>query len=295
MTSPVEYLRPPTTLLSGLAMVESGRWHEGRLWFAHWGVGEVIAVDMAGRAEVVAQGPARMGWSIDWAPDGRLVTTGEEVTLHEPDGTTVTHCVLAANEIAIDPRGHTYVDGFDFDFLGGGTPEPGWVDLVGPDGSHRRVADDVHFPNGMVVTPDGSTLVVAESFAGRLSAFDIQDDGSLTGRRVWAEGLGPDGICIDADGGIWAQTADTATYVGDPCAPAGACVRVLEGGEITHRVETDLPCFATALGGPDGRHLFLLCNEFEGVDRLEAVQARRSARIVVTEAPVPAAGWAPGP
>jgi sugar lactone lactonase YvrE len=295
MTSSVEYLRPPTTLLGGLAMVESGRWHEGRLWFAHWGAGEVVAVDMAGHAEVLAEGPAGMGWSIDWAPDGRLVTTGEEITLHEPDGTTVTHCALAANEIAIDPRGHTYVDGFDFDFLGGGTPEPGWVDLVGPDGSHRRVADDVHFPNGMVVTPDGSTLVVAESFAGRLSAFDIQDDGSLTGRRVWAEGLGPDGICLDAGGGIWAQTADTATFVGDPGAPAGACVRVLEGGEITHRVETDLPCFAAALGGPDGRHLFLLCNEFEGVDRLEAVQARRSARILVTEAPDPGAGWAPGP
>ena len=142
----------------------------------------------------------------------------------------------------------------------------------------------------MVVTPDGSTLVIAESFAGRLSAFDIADDGSLSGRRVWADRLGPDGICIDAESAIWTQTADTAAHTGDANAPAGACVRVLDGGEITHRVETDLPCFACALGGPQGRHLFLLCNEFEGIDQLKAVQARRSAKILVTEVPVPRAG-----
>ena len=110
--------------------------------------------------------------------------------------------------------------------------------------------------------------------------------GALTGRRVWAEGLGPDGICTDADSAIWVQTADTAAATEIPNAPAGACVRVLDGGEITHRVETELPCFACALGGPVGRHLFLLCNEFEGVDQLKAVQARRSARILVPEAPV---------
>jgi sugar lactone lactonase YvrE len=286
----VEPLAAPRTLLSGLAMVESGRWHDGRLWFAHWGVGEVIAVDMDGRAEVMAEGPPQMGWAIDWLSDGRLITTGPSVTRQEPDGTRVTHCERGGNEIAIDPQGHMYVNGFDFDFLGGGRPEPGWIHLVAPDGTYRQVAGDIEFPNGMVVTPDGSTLVVAESFAGRLSAFDIQRDGGLSGRRVWAEGLGPDGICIDADSAIWVQTADTAAHLDDPSAPAGACVRVLDGGEITHRVETELPCFACTLGGPDGRHLFLLCNEFEGVDQLKAVQARRSARVLVTEAPVPRAG-----
>jgi sugar lactone lactonase YvrE len=286
-THPIEHLSRPRTLLDGLAMVESARWHEGRLWFAHWGVGDVVAVDLDGRAEVVAPGPRRMGGSIDWLPDGRLITTGDAITRHEPDGTTTTIREEGANEIVTDARGHTYVDGFDFayvdgfdfDFLGGGAPEPGWIDLVGPDGSSRRVADDVHFPNGMVVTPDGATLVVAESMAGRLSAFDIADDGLLTGRRVWADGLAPDGIAVDAAGGIWAQTADT----GSPDSPAGACVRVLEGGEVTHRVETDLPCFSCVLGGPEGRHLFLLGNEFEGVDQLVAVQARRSARVFVTE------------
>ncbi|OMC52770.1 gluconolaconase [Mycobacterium sp. IS-836] len=286
----VEHLPPVRTLLAGLVMVESARWHEGRLWFAHWGVGEVVAVDMDGTAEVMAPGPRQMGWSIDWLPDGRLITTGPSVTRHEPNGALATHCERGGNEIVMDPRGHMYVNGFDFDFVGGGTPEPGWINLVAPDGTYRQVAGDIEFPNGMVVTPDGSTLVIAESFAGRLSAFDIHEDGSLSGRRVWAEGLGPDGICIDAESAIWSQTADVFSHTGDPDAPAGACVRVLDGGEITHRVETELPCFACTLGGPDGRHLFLLCNEFEGVDQLQAVQARRSAKIFVTEAPVPRAG-----
>lgn len=198
----------------------------------------------------------------------------------------MTRCERGGNETAVDPRGHVYVNGFDFDFVGGGRPEPGWINLVASDGTYRQVAGDIEFPNGMVVTPDGSTLVVAESFAGRLTAFHVEDDGSLTGRRIWAEGLGPDGICIDADSGIWVQTADTAAHTGEPDAPGGACVRVLDGGEITHRIETRLPCFSCTLGGPDGRQLFLLCNEFEGVDQMVAIQGRRSAGILVTEAPV---------
>ncbi|MHC1558361.1 SMP-30/gluconolactonase/LRE family protein [Actinomycetospora sp. C-140] len=281
----IEYLPAPRTLIDGLAMVESGRWHGGRLWFAHWGVGEVVAVDPTGRAEVTATGPARMGWSIAWLPDGRLVTTGDAVVRHEPDGTTTTLRARGANEIAVDPVGHVYVDGFDGSFGDGGWPDPGWIDLLAPDGTARRVAEDIHFPNGIVITPDGATLVVAESTAGRLTAFDIADDGGLTGRRVWADGLGPDGIAIDAEGGIWTQTGDTRTFTGDPTSPAGACVRVLDGGEITHRVETDLPCFSCALGGPDGRSLFLLCNEWAGIDEAVAVQARRSARVLVTEVP----------
>ncbi len=288
-THEIEHLSPARPLLSGLAMVESARWHDDRLWFAHWGVGEVIAVDTVGRAEVMAPGPRRMGWSIAWLPDGRMITTGETVTRREPDGSTTTLRAAGANEIVVDPRGHVFVDGFDAELSADRMPDPGWIDLVAPDGSSRRVAEDIHFPNGMVVTPDGSTLVVAESMAGRLTAFDIAEDGTLSGRRIWAEGLGPDGICLDAEGGIWTQTGDTRTFTGDPGSPAGACVRVLDGGEITHRVETDLPCFSCTLGGADGRQLFLLCNEFEGFGALAAVQARRSARIVVTAAPVPRA------
>lgn len=276
-------LPAPRLLTDDLTMVESGRWHQDRLWFAHWGSGEVIAVGLDGRREVVGPGRDTMGWAIDWLPDGRLLVSGEELTRVEPDGTTALHSPQGGNELVVDPAGRVYINGADFDFLGGAAPEPGWIRLVEADGTTRDVAGDIDFPNGMVITPDGSTLVIAESFAGRLSAFDIAADGSLSGRRTWAEGLGPDGICIDSAGGIWCQTADTFAHTGS--GPAGAVVRVLDGGEITHRVETELPCFACALGGPEGRHLFLLCNEFEGIDQLNSVLARRSARIYVVEVP----------
>ncbi len=273
----VKMLPAPRLLADGLAMVESGRWHNGRLWAAHWGTGEVIAVDLDGRVEVVGPGRDSMGWSIAWLLQGGLLVSGAELSLVGPDGSVARYSEQGGNEIVVDPAGHIYVNGADFDFLGGEPPKPGWIRLIGPDGAVREVADGIEFPNGMVVTPDGSALVVAESFAGRLSAFDIGADGSLSGRRVWADGLGPDGICIDADGGIWAQVEPIEG--GSP----GAAVRLLEGGEITHRVETELPCFSCALGGPEGRHLFLLCNEFEGIDKAEAVLARRSAKIYVVE------------
>ncbi len=258
------------TLLYGLSMVAGSRWHDGRLWFAHWSVGEVIAVDLDGKAEVVAPGPEQMGWAFDWLPDGRRVTTGDAVRIA---GEVVREG--GVNEVVVDPRGNIFVNGIDGGFS---FTEPGWIDVVSPDGTSRRVADDIRFPNGMVVTPDGSTLVIAESVGGCLTAFDLHDDGSLSGRRTWAEGLGPDGIAIDAAGGIWAQTADTFAHSGDPSAPAGAVVRVLDGGEITHRIETPMPCFACTVSD---EHLFLLCNEWEGIEKAGEVLARRSSRIYV--------------
>ena len=182
-------LPAPQLLAEGFMMVESARWHDGRLWFAHWGSGEVVAVDMDGRSEVVAPGRTRMGWAIDWLPDGRLLISGEELTRIEPDGSAVRHSPQGGNELVVDPAGHVYVDGADFDFVGGDAPEPGWIRLIDTDGRARDVAGDIDFPNGMVITPDGSTLVIAESFAGRLSAFDIAGDGSLSNRRIWADGL----------------------------------------------------------------------------------------------------------
>jgi sugar lactone lactonase YvrE len=197
---------PASRLLAGgFVMIESGRWHDGRLWFAHWGAGEVLAVDLMGQTEVVAAGRTSMGWALDWLPDGGLLVSGEDLALVQPDGSTRRYSEQGGNEVVVDPAGHVYVNGADFDFAGGGAPTPGWIRMVDPDGTTREVAGDIAFPNGMVVTPDGSTLVVAESFAGRLSAFDIGHDGSLSGRRTWAEGLGPDGIAIDAASGIWSQ------------------------------------------------------------------------------------------
>src|SRR6185436_11050383 len=149
-------------------------------------------------------------------------------------------------------RGNIYVNSIGFDFateMSARVKDParsptGVIAVVTPDGRARKVADAIAFPNGMVVTPDNRTLIVSESFTGTLLAFDIAPDGSLSGRRPWAQGLGPDGICLDAEGAIWTSTRDNA------------CVRVAEDGEILARIQLDRACFATMLGGPDGRTLF---------------------------------------
>ncbi len=287
----------PQVLLDGLAYVESPRWHEGRLWFAHWGMGEVVAVDLDGKSEVVAPGRPGLGWSIDWLPDGRLLLTGEELTRIEPDGSMVRNADLTVvadhgwNEIVVDGRGNIYVNGADFDFLGGEPPKPGIIALVTPDGSARQVADGIEFPNGMAITPDNRTLIVSESMGQRLTAFDIAADGSLSNRRVWADKLGPDSICIDADGCIWTHSNETRTHTGRDDAPAGEVVRVREGGEIVQRVELDRDGFACALGGPDRRTLFLLAAEWRGIEHVDEAIADRTGRIFTMEAPAPGVGW----
>jgi sugar lactone lactonase YvrE len=279
--------REPRVLLSGLAYVESARWHDGRLWFAHWGTGEIVAVDLDGNHEVVGEGRPGLGWSIDWLPDGRLLVTGEELLRRERDGTMVRHADLRGvadhgwNEIVVDGRGNIYLDGFDFDFLGGEAPKPGIIALVTPDGEARQVADGIEFPNGMVVTPDNSTLIIAESFAGRLTAFDIAGDGTLSNRRVWADGVGPDGITLDAEGAIWASSSPGAKD----------CVRIRQGGEVAERFELDRFCFACTLGGPEGRTLFMLAADWRGIEHVDEAIADRTGQVLVAEAPVPGAGW----
>jgi sugar lactone lactonase YvrE len=277
----------PRLLLSGLAYVESPRWHDDRLWFAHWGAGEIVAVDLDGVGEVVGYGPPGLGWSIGWLPDGRLLVTGERLMRREHDGSMLQHADLSAlsddwNEIVVDGRGNIYVNG-RCDFNPGEGDPPGIIALVTPDGSVRQVADAIAFPNGMTVTPDNSTLIVAESFASSLTAFDIAADGSLSNRRPWAqlgEGV-PDGICMDTDGAVW---------YGD--VPNQRCVRVREGGEVLQTVELDRGCFACALGGPDGRTLFILAAEWRGFDKLDEALAARTGQVLTLRAPVPRAGWA---
>jgi sugar lactone lactonase YvrE len=282
----------PKVLLDGLAFVESPRWHEGRLWFAHWGTGEIVAVDLNGNSEVTGHGPAGLGWSIDWLPDGRLLVTGKELLRMEPDGSMIRHTDLSGissfgwNEIVVDGRGNIYLNSINFEFLAGAKPTSGIIALVTPDGSARKVAGDLTFPNGMVVTPDNKTLIISESFTGRLIAFDIEADGSLSNRRVWAEGLGPDGICMDAEGAVWVQTADTISHSGFWCV-----VRVREGGEVLQRIELDQACFACMLGGPDRKTLFLLAVEWRGVEQVNEAVAARTGQVLVSQAPVPGAGW----
>ena len=289
--------RQPRVLLSGLAYVESPRWHEGRLWFAHWGTGEIVAVDLDGNSEVVGEGPPGLGWSIDWLPDGRLLVTGPQLVRREPDGRMVRHAdtsTFAAhswNEIVVDGRGNIYINGMGFDFRGGEPPKPGIIVLVTPEGAARQVADGIEFPNGMAVTPDNGTLIVAESFARRLTAFDIATDGSLSNRRVWADGVGPDGICLDSEGALWAQSATTRMHTGRAEDPEGEVIRVLEGGEIVERHVLDRAGFACMLGGPRRQTLFLLANDWRGIENVDAAIASRNGQVLVMEAPAPGAGW----
>lgn len=278
------------TLMNGLVVGESPRWHAGRLWFSNWGAQEIIAVDVNGRSEVMVRVPTTVPFSIDWLPDGRLlVVLGPEARLlrQEPDRSLATHADLSGlakgwNEIVVDGRGNTYVNGGDYKFGPGEPFVPGVVALVTPDGSVRQVADDIHFPNGMVVTPDNKTLIVTESFKARLTAFDIAADGSLSNRRVWAElGQGGDGICMDAEGAVWTP----AFPDGRPC-----CVRVREGGEVLQRIELDKFCFACMLGGEDGKTLFMLVAEWRGVEHMNELFSSHTGQLLTAQAPSPHAG-----
>jgi sugar lactone lactonase YvrE len=268
-------------LLEGLAIGESPRWHEGRLWFANWGTGEVVAVRLDGSSEVVAKVPATLPYSIDWLPDGRLlVVVGEETRLlrQEPNGSLVTHADLSGlapicNEIVVDGRGNAYVNGGDFG-------EPGVVALVRPDGSVREVADGIEFGNGMAVTPDNGTLILAESYGNRLTAFDIDADGGLSRRRVWADlgGDYPDGICLDAEGAVWYASV-----------PGERCVRVREGGEVLDTVTADRGCFACILGGLDRSTLFIVAAIWRGFENVDFTE--RTGQVLTAPAPSSAAGW----
>ncbi len=274
------------TLISGLVVPESPRWHDGRLWFANWGVAqEIVAAKPDGDVEVIGRGPKSAGFSLDWLPDGRMLVTGDDQLLRmEADGSLVTHADLsgvgsALNEIVVDGRGNIYIDSVEFAF-GQEEFRPGAIELVTPDGVARRVAEDIWFPNGMVVTPDNSTLIVAESWANRLTAFDIEADGGLSNRRVWAE-VGGDGITMDTDGAIWAS----AVVEDEPIVQ-----RVREGGEILEQFELPAACFACMLGGPDGTTLFLAVARWRGLERMGELFGEYTGQILTTEVTVPRAG-----
>ena len=275
----------PEVLLSGLGIPESPRWHDGRLWFCNWVEQQVVAVDADGKTET-APTPSQhpMGYSLEWLPDGRMLVTGDKIRRQEAGGSFVTHAEQHANEVVVDGRGNVYVNGFDFDFRGGEKPRPGWIKLITPDGAVRQVADGIDFPNGMVITPDNRTLIIAESMGRRLSAFSIEPDGGLTNRRVFAGDLGPDGICLDAEGAVWTSTGEFSV------------VRVAEGGEVLQRVELaeDRAPFALMLGGPDRRTLFILTAEWRKADGLRNLDrlasGPRTGQVLALPVEVPGAG-----
>jgi sugar lactone lactonase YvrE len=270
-------------VLEDLVFGESPRWHDGRLWLCDWGAHEIVAVDLDGTRELVAELPS-FPFSIDWLPDGRLVVVADGALFVEEDGAMLPWLSLTDlsdrpwNEIVVDGRGNTFLNGIGFDLMAGEKPGPGLIAVVTPDGSVRQVAGGLAFPNGMVVTPDSTTLVVAESYAARLTAFDIEPDGSLVNRRVWAD-LGdaaPDGLCLDEDGAIW--YADV---------PHRRCVRVREGGEVLQTVQLDRGCFACALGGDDRRTLLMLAARWVGT---VGAEGDRTGRVVAIDAPAAGAG-----
>lgn len=291
MNSKQSLVPEPRVLMKGLVMGESPRWHEDRLWFSDWGAQEIISVGLDGKSEVVVRTPFELPFCIDWLPDGRpLIVSGRDCLLlrREQNGSLAIHADLRGlsdkgwNEIVVDGRGNAYINGSGFDLMAGEAFAPGIIAIVTPDGSARQVADGIAFPNGMAVTPDNSTLIIAESYGRRLTAFDIGADGSLSRRRVWAE-LGdgvPDGICVDADNAVW--YADV---------PNKRCVRVHEGGEVLQTINLDCGCFACMLGGVGRSTLFVLASEWRGMEKISEVARARTGQLLAIEAPAPGVGW----
>jgi sugar lactone lactonase YvrE len=270
-------------LLDGLAFGESPRWHDGRLWFSDILASQVMTVDLSGRTEVVVR-VAGLPSGLGWLPDGRLLVvsvTDRRLLRLESGGLVVVadlsklasyHC----NDMVVDRQGRAYIGNFGFNYYS--QPfAPAEVILVTPGGSARVVAGQMAFPNGSVITPDGRTLVVAETFAGCLTAFDIQPDGSLAGRRVWAPTSPaiPDGICLDAEGAVWVAS------------PTGEVLRIQEGGHVADRISLSRPAFACMLGGTDLRTLFVMTAENDNPDEL---RAKSSGRVEIAEVDVPGAG-----
>jgi len=281
-------MRKPETLLDGLCFPEGPRWRPepGKLWFSDMHAGRVMTVDLDGRAETIVEVAAEPS-GLGWLPDGRLLVVSMQdrrLLRLDPQGLVEVadlapfatyHC----NDMVVDSRGRAYVGNFGFDFHARAEMKLANLVLVHPDGRAQVAASDLLFPNGTVITPDGRTLVVGESFGARLTAFDVADDGTLSNRRVWAqlEKAVPDGICLDAEGAVW-----VASPVGHEV------LRVREGGEVTHRIPVETQAVACMLGGPERRTLFL-CTA-KSFDPPET-RAERAGRIEVVEVEVPGAGW----
>ncbi len=276
----------PTVLVDGLTFPEGPRWHQGRLWFSDFFSHRVLAMDEAGALETMLEVPKQPS-GLGWLPDGRLLVvsmTDRRLLRLDPEGLRL-HADLSTlasfdcNDMVTDARGRSYVGNFGFDIYADAERKNADLVMVTPEGEARVVARDLEFPNGTVITPDGKTLVVGETFGARLTAFDIAEDGSLDGRRTWAklENAMPDGICLDAEGAIWVAS------------PFGNQVlRVEEGGRVTQRVTASTHTVACMLGGPQRRHLFV-CSA--ATLEPKACREQRPAKIEVTEVDVPGAGF----
>jgi sugar lactone lactonase YvrE len=273
-------------LLGGLKFGEGPRWRDGRLWFSDFYAHRVAAVDLDGRDETIVEVPQRPS-GLGWTPQGELLVVSMlDRSVFRFDGKALhVHADLAAlaaglcNDMVVDAAGRAYVGNFGYDRHNNAPPRDTRIIRVDPDGRAASVGDELHFPNGMVITPDGRTLIVAETFAHRLSAFDVAADGGLANRRIFAalDGVFPDGICLDAEGAVW---------VTDARAPR--VIRVLAGGRIARTVDTDGDrcSYACMLGGPDRRTLFVITNTGSGPKMAE----KSDGRIETIRVDVPGAG-----
>jgi sugar lactone lactonase YvrE len=285
----------PRVLASGLHFGEGPRWHHGTLWFSDFYDHAVKTVDMDGQVEVKVDVPGQPS-GLGWLPGGQLLIVSmlERTLLRLEEHRLVVHADLSdvatfhCNDMVVDAKGRAYVGNFGFD-LDGDVSARGFgavmrdhplatLAMVAPDGTVSAAATDLDFPNGTVITPDGTTMIIAETLGQRLTAFTIADDGSLADRRVFAEvpRRAPDGICLDADGAVWFADAMT-----------NECVRVADGGKVLEVVQTDQPCYACMLGGPDGCSLFMLT---ASASASAVASTRRTGKVLVTTVDVPHAG-----
>ena len=273
-------------LADGFVFLEGPRWHDGRLFASDMHDDHVLAVALDGRVERILDVPTQPS-GLGWLPDGRLlvVSMTDRKLLRVDAGGAAVHADLSgiatfhSNDMVVDAQGRAYVGNFGWDYESGAPERKTALALVHADGRVVRAADDLSFPNGTVLTPDGGTLIVAETFARCLTAFDVAPaDGGLSNRRLWAstDPVFPDGICLDAAGAVW---------VASPL--SNEVVRVCEGGEVTDRIPTGRHTIACMLGGPDRRTLFVLTAE---AIRREEACAKRSARIETVQVDVPGAG-----
>jgi len=278
-------------LIEGLTFTEGPRWHEGKLYFSDFFTRKVLAVDTKGYLETIVETPQQPS-GLGWSPDGSMliVSMNDQKLLSFKNGELTELADLShlathyCNDMVVDKRGNAYVGNFGFDLHGGEPIKPTNIILVKPGEQPLEVAENVFFPNGTVITPDDKTLIVGETFASCLTAFDIKEDGTLANRRVWAdlrsieEGYAPvpDGICLDAEGAIWVASPTTNDVI-----------RVQEGGVLLDKVEVDRGAFACMLGGENGNTLFIsTANDSQE----EICIKEKSARIEIIEVDVPRAG-----